>query len=128
MGVFLDTPVIAPVELVEHINDIILIASADYFYEIKAFLDDMGCGNYFNICELLNMPIDREKISKRACEMLDNKELYFDAVNNVPDENQITVVHMELTVTECCSLKCRDCSFLMQYYQHPQNIDLERYK
>lgn len=91
-------------------------------------MDDMGCSYYFNISELLNMPIERDKISKRACEMLDNKELYFDAVNNVPDENQIAVVHMGLTVTECCSLKCRDCSFLMQYYQHPQNIDLGRYK
>ncbi len=31
---------------------------------------------------------------------------------------------VDLMVTERCSLRCRDCSNLMRYYQNPQNFDL----
>lgn len=33
------------------------------------------------------------------------------------------VLHLDLVITECCSLKCRDCSNLMQYYKHPEQIN-----
>ena len=36
-----------------------------------------------------------------------------------------TIVHLDVVLTECCSLKCRNCSNLMQYYQHPENLDAE---
>ena len=34
-----------------------------------------------------------------------------------------TIVHLDVVITECCSLRCRDCSNLMQYYHHPENLD-----
>lgn len=34
-----------------------------------------------------------------------------------------TIVHLDVVITECCTLKCRDCSNLMQYYQKPENLD-----
>ena len=34
-----------------------------------------------------------------------------------------TIVHLDVVLTECCSLKCRNCSNLMQYYHHPENLD-----
>lgn len=34
-----------------------------------------------------------------------------------------TLVHLDVVITECCSLKCRDCSNLMQYYKSPENLD-----
>lgn len=33
---------------------------------------------------------------------------------------------VDLMVTERCSLRCRDCSNLMRYYQNPQNLDLKQ--
>ena len=33
---------------------------------------------------------------------------------------------MDVVITERCSLKCKDCANLMQYYEKPQNSDLER--
>ena len=36
-----------------------------------------------------------------------------------------TIVHLDVVLTECCTLKCRNCSNLMQYYQHPENLDAE---
>lgn len=32
---------------------------------------------------------------------------------------------VDLIITERCSLKCRDCANLMQYYQRPQNVDFD---
>ena len=34
-----------------------------------------------------------------------------------------TIVHLDVVITECCSLRCRDCSNLMQYYVKPENLD-----
>ena len=36
-----------------------------------------------------------------------------------------TIVHLDVVITECCTLRCRDCSNLMQYYHRPENLDEE---
>lgn len=36
-----------------------------------------------------------------------------------------TLVFLDVVLTECCSLKCRNCSNLMQYYKKPENLDPE---
>ena len=36
-----------------------------------------------------------------------------------------TLVYLDVVITECCTLKCRDCSNLMQYYNHPENLNIE---
>ena len=49
---------------------------------------------------------------------------YFDrGSRKIKAENEIP--HLDLVITECCSLKCRDCSNLMQYYQKPENLKTE---
>lgn len=47
---------------------------------------------------------------------------YFDREAKIRDTSGDEILHLDLVITECCSLKCRDCSNLMQYYQHPENI------
>lgn len=37
---------------------------------------------------------------------------------------RLTVQSVDLMITEKCSMKCRDCSNLMQYYEHPENADM----
>jgi organic radical activating enzyme len=41
------------------------------------------------------------------------------------DENSIFLRSVDVVITEKCSLKCKDCSNLMQYYDKPENIDIE---
>ena len=36
-----------------------------------------------------------------------------------------TLVSLDVVITECCSLKCRNCANLMQYYHYPENTDVE---
>lgn len=123
-----DIDIIHPDELDNFKDDSIIIASADYFWEIKEYLDSIGHNRYYDMEILLQQDFDREKLSPRAIEMLDNPDIYIKTVNNPQAEDKVHIVHMGLTVTEACTLKCKDCSFLMQYYQHPCNIDLEKYK
>lgn len=43
---------------------------------------------------------------------------------NHANPKKLTVQSVDLMITEKCSMKCRDCSNLMQYYEHPENADL----
>lgn len=43
---------------------------------------------------------------------------------NYMQPERLTVPSIDLIITEKCSMKCKDCSNLMQYYENPQNSDL----
>ena len=105
-------PVIKPDALVHHRQDLILIASADFYYEILNFLEGLDCENICDISLLLKQPIDLEKLSHRAKEMYDARENYFKAAQGT----DLTIVHLGFCVSERCSLKCKDCSFLILHH------------
>ena len=39
------------------------------------------------------------------------------------DKNVLFIRSIDIILTEKCSLKCKDCANLMQYYQNPKNIE-----
>lgn len=41
------------------------------------------------------------------------------------DTNNLSINYIELVVTTKCSLKCKDCANLMQYYKKPYDVDYE---
>jgi len=44
--------------------------------------------------------------------------------DNYLHPERLTVQSLDLIITERCSMKCKDCSNLMQYYEKPENADL----
>ncbi|MCO6696995.1 hypothetical protein, partial [Streptomyces sp. Vc17.3-30] len=40
-------------------------------------------------------------------------------------EDTLILKYLDVVVTEACSMKCQDCSNLMQYYTKPRHSDLE---
>lgn len=44
------------------------------------------------------------------------------------DESKLYIRSVDIVITEKCSLKCVDCSNLMQYYEKPINIEYEQIK
>lgn len=44
------------------------------------------------------------------------------------DKENMYLDTLDLVITERCSLRCKECSNLMQYYAHPQNIDIKKIK
>lgn len=119
--------VINPEQLTKFKDANIIISSADFFYEIKKMLEEIGCVNLFDMSEMLKMELPREKLSNRAKEMYANRQHYIAIAQN-QSEDQLKFNRIQYVVSEKCSLKCRDCSHLIQYYKHPKNIDLEKYK
>lgn len=45
--------------------------------------------------------------------------------DNYIHPEKLAVQSIDLIVTERCSMKCRDCSNLMQYYEKPENAELD---
>lgn len=119
--------VISPERLEDFKDASIIIASADFFYEIKKMLEEIGCENIFDMAEMLKMELPEERLSNRAKEMYANRHHYCAIVQN-QSEDQLIFNRIQYVVSERCSLKCKDCSHLMQYYKNPQDVDLDRYK
>ena len=51
-----------------------------------------------------------------------------DIVNQVQDNMILNFPRIQFVVSERCSLKCEKCTHLMQYYEKPSNVNLERAK
>lgn len=37
----------------------------------------------------------------------------------------VYLYHVEIPVTQRCTLRCKDCSFMMPYFEHPKDYDVE---
>ena len=61
--------------------------------------------------------------ARRCKEQLDSYMFATNAEKN--KKSQLRVKHLDLVLTEKCSLKCKDCSNLMQYYAKPVDEDYE---
>ncbi len=116
-------PVISPDNLVAYHDAAVLIASYNYFYEMLAFLQSIGHENIYDILELIKLEYDESILSEYA---LDEKHNYgkYQGVIDCADIEGIVVTHCEMVLTERCTLRCRDCANLMQYYEKPENLDI----
>ena len=122
---FLGLPMYDAGELENFQEDCILIASDDYFNDMYNYAVKCGCETICDISLLLEMEIDVNRLSDRAKEKLNTRRNYEAAICNIQG---INIVHMSYSVSERCTLRCRDCSALMPYYSRPENIDLVAYK
>lgn len=121
-------PVIRPAEMVTHRGAAVIIASSDYFHEIRRQLNEMGCHDLYDMEYLLQIQLDIESLSARAADFYDKKQDYIDIVNSYDNNDDLNFPRIQFVVTSGCSLKCRDCISLMQYYKKTENVDLEKYK
>lgn len=89
---------------------------------MKSDLIRCGCHDIRNIVSLLeNVGGDLELTSKEQ-DALQQRKSYVITVK-MDEINGIKLNHVELVVTEKCSLKCKGCSSLMPYYAAPQSKD-----
>lgn len=120
--------VIRPHEISAHKEAMIIIASSDYFQEIRKQLSNAGCKNLYNMNYLLDIKIDADILSARAADFYDKKEAYIDIANSEDSDEYLNFPRVQFVVTSACSLKCKDCISLMQYYEKPTNSNIELYK
>tara|TARA_B100000686_G_scaffold147770_1_gene155154 strand:- start:8906 stop:10174 length:1269 start_codon:yes stop_codon:yes gene_type:complete len=117
-------------------NSIILIAST-YILDIINQLESYGIYEWYPITGILekNNSVNydsyiKDDLQKNYSGGVFTKDFVNFGVTNMIasqkkylDPDKLFIRSMDIIVTEKCSLKCKDCSNLMQYYERPINID-----
>lgn len=115
--------VVAPSEIDKYKECIIYIATKNYYAEIEDFLVQQGCEYISDIMSILDKGIDGLCLSEKEKDIWEHRQTYAEVVH-MSKLKGIKLAHVEAVVTQCCNLKCKDCSNLMPYYKHPKNTDI----
>lgn len=124
---YLSVPVVQPSQLHSLGKIDIIIASADFFFEIRDMLEKLQQYNLYDMSKLLCEDVDTTVFSNRALEVFNSKDYYINLVS-YQKENSVVFNRIQYVVTEKCTLRCKDCSHLIPYYKNPKDVDLEKNK
>lgn len=96
--------------------------------EIK-ILENAGIKQVYSVRNLWEY-LDVKSISEvdDYVELYKRKNEIFFWEDTIANIDKVYMYSLDATVTERCSLKCKDCSNLMQYYTHPKNLDVTELK
>ena len=131
-----DTLILSPQQAIEaHKNATVIICSAKSRHAIKDQLEAIGVGSIIFSDSLLTsenvkaslsaakntvFPAAPERISLGE---FDERFVMDEKLLEQPDA--FLFENLVVCVTERCNLRCKDCSTLMQYYKHQEDIPLE---
>lgn len=118
---FFGRSVISPEQLKLHQDAVVIPAFKDYLRSAVSFLRDTGIRNFYSAETLIHEPLGDVCLSKGAQEFLVRKKHYHDLVLLSEAEDPLVFQHLEWMVTERCTLRCRDCSALIPYFQNPRD-------
>ncbi len=120
------TMVISPEELATVPRNAHVFICGNYLASVSALLATMQFKNVYDCTALLDnidfsradfmQPLDIQRkiaLHKVQCRTSGSRR-----------ENALVLKYIDVVVTEACSMKCRDCSNLMQYYSRPKHSDL----
>lgn len=121
---YLGKEVISSSKLCEHTEDVIIIASLNYFRTLAEYAAGQGCSYLYSMIELMKCRLDENVLSEYARDEYNNPHKYRIAVLNAFVEGLI-VDHIEVVITEKCSLRCKDCANLIPYFENAKHFDME---
>ena len=128
--------IISPNDLDKLGKSIDIFVSTNYFSSIVPLLENKGFKNLYKSTELLeNLDIEKfyKKVVIKGNGHLEPLKLkreidFYNEMGRKDDyviNDKLNIKTIDIQVTEKCSLKCKDCSNLMQYYQRPKDSELE---
>jgi len=117
---------------------VILIAST-YISDIIRQLEDIGFYNWVPIIDFLESKDENYFRDSLKGDLRKNHsggeftndfdvfvlENMLNSQKKYLDETSLYIRSVDIVITEKCSLKCKDCSNLMQYYEEPKNIEFD---
>ena len=90
-------------------------------------LTEVGISEVYSVRKLWN-EVDfnqlGEGLSSHYKDIYNNREGIFFFEDMIKYPERIYMYSLDVVVTERCSLKCKECSNLMQYYKQPKNLDM----
>lgn len=119
----------AMLEIYKNEDVLILFAIANYARWEAEDLCQKGITRVYSIrklwCEIreIGAVADEWDDYKKRLFYYEADRLFF-TEDMIANPQELYLYSLDAVVTERCSLKCRDCSNLMQYYQCPQNMDV----
>ena len=116
-------------ELIKLKKNTNIFISNNYYSTISVELKSHGFTNFYDCVELLN----KTDFTNRQFESLhtlkiDRRIEYYKNMCLKDEYNASRALHiknLDVQITERCSLKCTNCSNLMQFYEKPVNEDLD---
>ncbi len=115
-----------PSEIEQYVNDPLFLISAADIRDVVEQLESMGYENWFDSSLILqdfdvyghdlSVPHEFAEYVISTCCVCHQAFKYPDA---------LFLRSIDIVITEKCSLRCRDCANLMQYYKKPVNYPLD---
>ena len=128
-----DIKTITPEEL-SHINkNSYIFISHVFFDKSLGRLLSLGFKNIYSCVDLFNMTNFRSNFSQNFLSSLNPNPVkiegwadlhYFNALKFLSlKTSKLIMTNIDFCITERCSMKCKECGNLMQYYEKPENAE-----
>ena len=116
-------PVKSP-EILKNQASILLIAVTRSYNSVCQFLDKIQFDMAYSCDDLISAKCREDFECERdeqvaVTDFLAKYPLYVQGFK----EKKLVLPTLEIFITEHCTLRCRDCSHLVKYYENPQNYD-----
>ncbi len=114
---------IHPIELKNHKDDPVIICTGKYFREAKETIEHMGCKKIYTGVRLSRLGM----MDFAPNGQKDHPYAYRQAVYGYAAimSNYWTINHLDVFITECCTLNSFGCANLIPYYQKPKHHSLD---
>jgi len=128
-GSLYDIEIIHTSELKMKYQDAIFFISSSNIKDMVDRLKDLGYSKWYS-CGLVLRDFDLPQVHiATSTDSVEYLEYLVCACllshDNYINPEKLFLRNVDIIITERCSLKCKDCSNLMQYYKKPQNCNLE---
>jgi len=130
-GFFQNTKILTEEELDNLDKNTLFIIAHNYFNSSKLFLNKKNFHNVDDCIKIFNkINLDDLEIQFNEYESQNFKrEIDWYTADTKKerstDESFLQLKCIDIMITEKCSMKCKDCANLMQYYIKPENADIE---
>lgn len=116
-------------ELPVKYQDAVFFIASSYIKDMVDRLTDLGYSKWHS-CGLLLRDLDLSQVKlSDSSYSVDRMEYLISTCllchDNFMNPDKLFVQSVDIVITERCSLKCKDCSNLMQYYKKPLNSSLD---
>ncbi len=124
-GTYLGVPVYTYEKILELGECIVLLAVGAAFNDALDFLVSKGISNIYSVHNLIfaDTEFELEELSQQGQDLNYYEKLYSFGSRYRKNSDKMSLFSLDWVITERCSLRCKDCSNLMQYFKRPINYD-----